>query len=82
MLLEAAQSLERIFDRVDPFLKDNLLCSVFELLIGQPAPMRQRPVSASAVNPTVPQQEGKQLLAFAPKIVSRRLARPHKIAGS
>jgi hypothetical protein len=28
----------------------------------------------------VPQQEGKQLLAFAPKIVSRRLARPHKIA--
>ena len=55
MLLEAAQSLERIFDRVDAFLKDDLLRGMLELLIGQPAPMRQRPVSASAVNPTVPQ---------------------------
>jgi len=51
-----------------------------ELLMGQPAPMRQSPMAASAVNPAVPQQEGKQLLAFAPKIVSRRLASPHKIA--
>ena len=51
-----------------------------ELLMGQPAPMRDKPMAASAVNPAVPQQEGKQLLAFAPKIVSRRLASPHKIA--
>ena len=60
-------------------MKDNLLRGMLELLIGQPAPMRQRPMATSAVNPAVPQQEGKQLLAFAPKIVSRRLAGPHKI---
>ena len=42
--------------------------------------MRQGPMAAAAVNPAVPQQEGKQLLALAAKIVSRRLAGPHKIA--
>ena len=42
--------------------------------------MRERPMASSAVNPAVPQQEGKQLLAFAPKAVSRRFAGPHKIA--
>ena len=72
--------MERIFDCVNAFLKDDLLRGMLELLIGQPAPMRQRPMAASAVNPAVPQQEGKQLLAFAAKVVRRRLARPHKIA--
>ena len=62
------------------FLKDDLLRGVLELLLGQPAPMRQRPMAAAAVNPAVPQQEGKQLLALAPKIVGRRLAGAHKIA--
>jgi hypothetical protein len=80
LLLQAAQSLNRIFDRVDPLLKDDLLRGMLELLIGQPAPMRQRPMAASAVNPAVTQQEGKQLLAFATKIGARRLAGPHKIA--
>ena len=42
--------------------------------------MRQRPMAAAAVNPAVTQQEGKQLLAFAAKVVRRRLARPDKIA--
>ena len=37
-------------------------------------------MAASAVNPAVPQQEGKQLLPFAAKIVRRCLARPHEIA--
>jgi hypothetical protein len=27
--------LNRIFDRVDPFLKDDLLRGMFELLVGQ-----------------------------------------------
>ena len=72
--------LNRIFDRVDPFLKDDLLRGMFELLAGKPAPMRQRPMAASAVNPAVPQQEGKQLLALATKIVSRDLAGADKIA--
>ena len=80
MLLEAAHSLERILNRVDAFLKDDLLRCMLELLIGQPAPMRQRPMAASAVNPAVRKQEGKQLLAFAPKFVRRRLAGTHKIA--
>ena len=62
LFLEATQALNRIFDRVDPFLKDDLLRGMFELLAGKPTPMRQRPMAASAVNPTVPQQKGKQLL--------------------
>ena len=80
LLLEAAQALERIFDGVDAFLKDDLLRGMLEFLMSQPAPMRQRPMVASAVNPAVPQQKGKQLLAFAAKVVRRRLARPHKVA--
>jgi hypothetical protein len=52
---------------------------MIELLTGEPAPVRQRPVAAAAVNPAVPQQEGKKLLALSPKIVSRRLAGAHKI---
>ncbi len=79
MLLKATQALKRIFDRVDPFLKDDLLRGMVELLTGEPAPMRQRPVAAAAVNPAVPQQERKKLLALSPKIVRRRLAGAHKI---
>ncbi len=80
MLLEATQPLKSILDRVDSFLKDDLLGDMLELLIAQPAPVRQRPMAASAVNPAVTQQEGKQLLAFAAKVIRRRLAGPHKIA--
>ena len=79
MLLETAQALQRIFDRIDPFLKDDLLRNVIELLTREPAPMRQRPMAAAAVNPTVPQQEGKKLLSLSPKIVSRRLTSARKI---
>ena len=80
MLLEATQALERVLDRVDGFLKDDLLRGMLELLAGKPAPMRQRPMAAAAVNPAVPQQEGEQLLALATKIVSRRLTGADKIA--
>jgi hypothetical protein len=79
LLLETAQALQRIFDRIDPFLKDDLLRNVIELLTGEPAPMRQRPVAAATVNPTVPQQEGKKLLALSPKIVPRRLTSANKV---
>ncbi len=41
--------------------------------------MRQRPVAAAAVNPTVTQQEGKQLLALSPKIVPRQLTGARKV---
>jgi hypothetical protein len=80
LLLEAAQALKGVFDRVNPFLEDDLLRGMIELLPGEPAPMRQRPMAASAVNPTVPQQKGKQLLAFAAKVVRRRLAGSNKVA--
>jgi hypothetical protein len=73
-------SLKGIVDRVDPLLKDNLLRGMLELLPGQPAAMRQRPMAASAVNPAVAQQEGQQLLAFAAKVVGRRFAGPHQVA--
>ena len=43
------------------------------------APMGQRPVAAPAVYPAVPEQEGEELLALSPKIVSR-LAGARKIA--
>jgi hypothetical protein len=51
-----------------------------ELLAGEPAPMRQRSMAASAVNPAVPQQKGEQLLALPTKIVSCRFAGADKIA--
>jgi hypothetical protein len=53
---------------------------MLELLMGQPAPMGQRPVAAPAVEPGVPEQEGEELLALSPKIVSHRLAGARKIA--
>jgi hypothetical protein len=34
LFLEATQALNRIFDRVDLFLKDDLLRGVFELLVA------------------------------------------------
>jgi hypothetical protein len=40
LLLEPTQALERVLDRVDGFLKDDLLRGMFELLAGKPAPMR------------------------------------------
>ena len=80
LLLKAAQALERILDRINTFLKDDLLRSVLELLIGQPTGVRQGPVATAAVNPAVAQQGGKQLLAFTPKVVPRGLVGAHKIA--
>jgi hypothetical protein len=74
LLLEEAQALNGVFDRVDAFLKDHLLRCMLEILAGEPAPMRQRPMPASAANPSVPQQKGKQLLAFAVKVVRDRFA--------
>ena len=79
MLLDATQTLKRIFDRVDPFLKDNLLRGMVELLTGEPTPMRQRPVAAAAVNPAMPEEEREKLLTLSPKIVSRRLTGANKI---
>ena len=79
MPLETAQALKRIFDRIDPFLKDDLLGCMLELLAGEPAPMRQRPVPAAAVNPAMPEEEGEKLLTLSPKIVPRRLPGARKI---
>ncbi len=61
-------------------LKDDLLRCMLELLIWPASAHAPASNAASAVNPAVPKQEGKQLLAFAPKIVRRRLAARHKIA--
>jgi hypothetical protein len=36
LLLETTQTLKGVFDRFDGFLKDNLLRSVLELLVGEP----------------------------------------------
>jgi hypothetical protein len=51
-------------------LKDDLLRRMLKALLGQPAPMRQRPMTAAAINSAMPQQEGKQLLALAAPIRS------------
>jgi len=72
--------LSGIRDRVDGLLKDDLLGSMLESLLGKPAPMRQRPMAPCTVNPPMAQQKGEQLLAFAPQIVRCRLARPDEIA--
>ena len=60
----AAKALKRIFDRVDSFLKDNLLRGMVELLTSQPTPMRQRPVAAAAVNPVMPEEEREKPLTL------------------
>jgi len=57
LLLQAAQSQSRVFDRVDALLEDDLLRWMLEALPGGPAPMRQSPVTACAVDASVPQQE-------------------------
>ena len=69
MLVNATQALKRIFDRVYPFLKDDLLRGMVELLLREPAPMRQRPVAAATVNSAMPEEERKKLLTLSPKIV-------------
>jgi hypothetical protein len=51
------QSLYCILDRVDAFLEDDLLRRMLERLPGEPTPMRQRPMTASAVDPAATQQE-------------------------
>ena len=80
MLLETAQALQKIFDRIDPFLKDDLLRGMLKLLAGEPAPMRRPLDLGAAVNPAVPQEKGKKLLALSSKIVPRRFAGARKIA--
>ncbi len=59
------KALKRIFDRVDGFLKDNLLRGMVELLTGEPTPLRQRPAPAAAVNPAMPEEERKKLLTLS-----------------
>src|ERR1700760_2133428 len=79
LLFQAMQSLRSVLDRVDAFLEDDLLRRMLERLLGQPTPMCQRPMTASAVDPPTTQQERKQLLAFATQIIRCCLARPDKI---
>jgi hypothetical protein len=50
LLFQTMQSLNRIFDRVNAFLEDDLLSRMFESLLGEPAPMRQRPMTSPAVD--------------------------------
>jgi hypothetical protein len=50
---QAVRTLSGIRDRVDGLLKDDLLGSMLESLLGKPAPMRQRLVTAAAINPAV-----------------------------
>jgi hypothetical protein len=53
------QSLRSILDRVDAFLEDDLLRRMLERLLGEPTPMRQRPLAASVIDPPTTQQERK-----------------------
>ena len=73
------QSLRSVLDRVDAFLEDDLLRRMLERLLGEPTPMCQRPMTASAIDPPTAQQERKWLLAFATQIIRCCLARPDKI---
>jgi len=61
-------------------MEDDLLRGVLELLASQPQRRCGSVQWPPPVDPAVPEQEGQQLLAFAPQIVRRRLTRPHKIA--
>jgi hypothetical protein len=79
LLFQAMQSLRSVLDRVDAFLEHDLLRCMLERLPGEPMPMRQRPMTAAAVDPPTTQQERKHLLAFATQIIRGCLTRPDKI---
>jgi hypothetical protein len=59
LLFQAMLSLHSVLDRVDAFLEDDLLRCMLERLLGEPTPMCQRPMTASAINPPATQQERK-----------------------
>jgi hypothetical protein len=80
LLLQSAQTLIGVGDGIDRLLKDDLLRGMFEGLLGKPAPVRQCPMTGTAVNPAMAQQEWQQLLALAAPIVGRRFAGPNQIA--
>src|SRR5256885_583138 len=55
---------------------------MLEALAGKPAPVRQCPMTAALVDPTMAQKEGEQLLAFAAQVVGSGFPSPHQIADS
>ena len=59
LLFQAMQSLRSVLDRVDAFLEHDLLRCMLERLLGQPTPMRQRPMTTAAVDPPTTQLERK-----------------------
>jgi hypothetical protein len=54
-LFQTAQTPSGILDHVDPLLKDDLLGGMLEGLLGEPAPVRQYPMTAPAVNSAMAQ---------------------------
>jgi hypothetical protein len=69
-------------NQLDAFLEDDLLRRMLERLPGEPTPMRQRPMTAAAVDPPTTQQERKQLLAFATQNHPRLPHAPGQAPGS
>jgi hypothetical protein len=62
--------LHRVLDGIDALLEDDLLCRVLEALARKPTPVRLCPViAAGRIDAPMAQQEGKQLLALAAKIM-------------
>lgn len=53
---------------------------MLEALAGKPAPVRQCPMTAALVDPTMAQKEGELLLAFAAQVVGSRFPSPDQIA--
>ena len=78
--VQAMQPLDGFRYGLDLLLEDNLLSRVLEGLTGEPAPVRQGPVTASVVDPPVTEQEGQQLLALAAQVVGCRFPGPHHVA--
>ena len=77
--VQPSQSLDGILDRIDPVLEDDLLRRVLELLIGQPATMRQGPMPTAVEDAAVAQQKRQQLLALAAKVLGRRRAGANQV---
>src|SRR5882757_8741784 len=80
LLLKAPPPRNRILDRIDPVLEDDLLSGMLERLAGQPAPMRQCPMAAAAVDPAMAQQKREQLLPLTAQIVRCRFPCPDEVA--
>jgi hypothetical protein len=61
LLFQALPAPIGVDDRIDGFLKDDLLSGMLEALLGEPSPMCQRPMTAVAAS--IPKRPSERVKA-------------------